>query len=1237
MANFFIAVAVFLITVIGALFSVPYFIDWNSYRGVFEEEASALLGREVRVGGAVNLHLLPTPYFRFEKVRIADTSANPQAPIFRAESLTVKLTIPPLLRGAVEANEIEFQRPILRLAVDKDGGWNWQSFGRTFANVTYMPTNVALTSVKIADGVFVVHGADDTERLRIEGFNGELSAPSLHGPYRFRGTYGKGAAQREIRIATARADGDGSVHFNATLAMGSAGSSYALDGQMLDFMGRPRIEGDLTARLPTVGIWRTALRAAPPAQKKAPASDLDANGPAFDLKAALKMDAAGAALSNLALSFEQDGRPQLVTGEVKARWSEALSVDMILASRWLDLDRIAGAAESSSPLESIVPLAVRLHDLLPAEGRSRASFAVAQTNIGGEAINGLQLVLVRTGDKLEVRDLRLGMPGGSRGELQGTVTGPPDAPTFGGTVALHGASLARFLSWATGKALPADAKGDGPFGIRAQLSISSDRVTARDVVGDLSGTTVHGAVQYGWGGQPQLALVLESPRLDARPLMPAGGDLGEALKLLMRLAATPGEEQTQQVAAKKADGRRTQTDVSVRLNAGQIITAARTYRDVTAQVEIQGGTLRLPLLRLTSDQGFSLEIDGKVEDATSSPKGTVRGNISVETGGAVDPLADLIGLPAAYRLDARRAAAVAPLRLAGAVSFGLRTPTSTDVMLAGEANGANIKLTGRFDGSSEGWRKGPADLIAVVEGANAGVIAALIAPGGARPVAGDAKPGRLLVRANGVPSQGLTSLVTVETGELNLGFRGQVVAGESGTKVSGEARVRAADGSRVAALAGLAPPLSFQDLPISGTLKFAAEGNRISIDRLSLKIAGNAVRGQLALSAAGDRRRVEGRLDVGEISVATLLAPLLDQRLAVTGTAEAALSGHQSIWPDQPFDAAVLDGFDGSIKLNTPRLALADGIAIKNAHLDVVLDAGKLDVKGLDGVAFGGICRATVRIEKVPGGVEVAGSVRLEGGKLEALVSAAPGATPGTSGRVSGEIAFSGKGTNPRTAISALTGAGSIRLEQAAVTGIWPGAINAALDAALKAGPEKLAATLQQSLTAGLSTHPTQLPRTLGLEIGDGQLRIKPFTIETPDGKAAGYATLDLKSLMLESDWRLEQNPAAGPMPDKPALPAVAVSYRGPVSSVSTLEPQLATESLEREIAVRKMERDLEELERLRKLDEARRREEAERLRRQFDPPVPPAPLPPASAVPVLPPAPQVPPPAPQARPAAPG
>ena len=57
MNNLLIAIAVFIITVVGALFAIPYFVDWNSYRSVFEEEAS----REVR---AFCQRLLADPDYR---------------------------------------------------------------------------------------------------------------------------------------------------------------------------------------------------------------------------------------------------------------------------------------------------------------------------------------------------------------------------------------------------------------------------------------------------------------------------------------------------------------------------------------------------------------------------------------------------------------------------------------------------------------------------------------------------------------------------------------------------------------------------------------------------------------------------------------------------------------------------------------------------------------------------------------------------------------------------------------------------------------------------------------------------------------------------------------------------------------------------------------------------------------------------------------------------------------------
>ena len=45
----------------------PYFIDWTSYRADFEREASAILGRKVKVEGAATL--LPTSLWELARAR----------------------------------------------------------------------------------------------------------------------------------------------------------------------------------------------------------------------------------------------------------------------------------------------------------------------------------------------------------------------------------------------------------------------------------------------------------------------------------------------------------------------------------------------------------------------------------------------------------------------------------------------------------------------------------------------------------------------------------------------------------------------------------------------------------------------------------------------------------------------------------------------------------------------------------------------------------------------------------------------------------------------------------------------------------------------------------------------------------------------------------------------------------------------------------------------------------------
>jgi hypothetical protein len=200
---------------------------------------------------------------------------------------------------------------------------------------------------------------------------------------------------------------------------------------------------------------------------------------------------------------------------------------------------------------------------------------------------------------------------------------------------------------------------------------------------------------------------------------------------------------------------------------------------------------------------------------------------------------------------------------------------------------------------------------------------------------------------------------------------------------------------------------------------------------------------------------------------------------------------------------------------------------------------------------------------------------------------------------MTGRIEFAGRGLSPRAVVAALQGEGSVGFAEGKLPVLTPGIITVAADAALKAEPGKLAGVVRQTLASGLGAGALPLRRaTVSLEIADGQVRSGPLVVETSEGRSSATARLDLKTLKLDSQGRVEGN---APVPGAAAsvLPAVVVSYRAPLAALSTAETRIDTAALEQELSARRIERDMEELERLRKLNEG------DPMRKALDPTLP--------------------------------
>ncbi|MGE8942139.1 AsmA family protein [Leptospira interrogans] len=1164
-----------LVVLIGALFAVPHAVDWNSYRGTFEQEASRMLGREVRVGGDVTLRLLPVPYVSFDKPRIADADIGEA--FIRADSFTMWLALPPLIQGIIEAKQIEVKRPTLRLQIDKQGGGNWQQLQVNPGSLPFVPRGITLQSVKITDGVVGLYAADGGELARVEIPDGEFSAPALAGPYRFRADLKWGGVARELRGSTAAPEADGSFRLKAIMRVPSTVSTYTFEGAIHDPGGKPRGEGDIS-----VAVARERSFAPRPVTEGAGQEQDPVSQNAFEVRARLTADTLGAKLSDIAFSFEQAGRPQLLTGTAEAGWQGARTFRANLESKWLDLEKISAAPADANAFETARRLSVGLIDLLPKQGEVAARIAIDQANFAGDSISGLALAVEDRGLGLKVKEMRATLPGGVRVDFSGEVDRGGIAEGLRGDLLMRGSSLGRLLGWATRGAVPVPAVGDTGFSLTSVLYLNPTGVELRQGTLDAGVSRFAGDFGYKWGSRRALALSVESRKADISGVLPG------ALKAGLSHLLTDPEKRESGSWPGLAD-----FDARIRVRADVLSDGSQVLNDVDTEILLQDGGLSIPLLRAATPAGFKIDLSGDVKELATEPKGSLRGVVAAASEPAMREVIQLAAIDTQKGLG-QGLARLAPMRLAVVAGFGSGDDHHAQLSLDGMALGKPLVANVTLKGGWSGWRSAPMDAMVLAEGAQVvrlgydaltGASVVNASPGNAD------REGRLLLKAVGIPAERMDTLVQVAVDDVKVDARGHVsIPDDLSLRFDGQAEVAVPDAVEAFTFAGLSPPAAAVGLGLQGKLGVAVTETGLRLKANRFELGKSRVSGEINLSGSQDARRIDATLNADEVSLPRLLAFVLDGSRAPTETDDALASN----WREEPFDFDNLEHVRGTIKLQTDALTLEEGFGLSAATVEADIEPGKVSVTKLEGRALGGAVSSAFKIEKGAAGAGVTGVFGLFDIRLDQIVGATE--TPVGAGSANMNVQFSGQAVTPRALISVMTGKGELELKSASMERLSPNAVEATTEAVLLGRVVGSGDGLKQELRRTLATGPLSLgTRTVPVILGEGALRIDALSVETPAAVVTNRTTIDLGELKIDSEWRFQ--PTAASRARQASLPGISVIQVGPLLSYASLEPRIISDALERELAVRQMERNVEQLERLRREDEARAKAEAERLR----------------------------------------
>src|SRR6201996_6826542 len=232
-----LGLAIAFILALAAALIGPYFIDWNQFRPQFETEASKIIGAPVRVDGALDARLLPTPTLRLRSVTVGGAGDLGR---IRADRLHVEVSLGDLMRGQGRAHELT----VGGLGLDPRGRGDWPAWNGSFDFASLAIDRLNLT------GRIALHDAASRSTLELNDivFSGDVR--SLAGAVRGDGNFTVEGTRYPFRVSSGQSQDGSATRVHLNIDPGQRPISVDVEG-LLSFNARaPRFEGMAVLALP---------------------------------------------------------------------------------------------------------------------------------------------------------------------------------------------------------------------------------------------------------------------------------------------------------------------------------------------------------------------------------------------------------------------------------------------------------------------------------------------------------------------------------------------------------------------------------------------------------------------------------------------------------------------------------------------------------------------------------------------------------------------------------------------------------------------------------------------------------------------------------------------------------------------------------------------------------------------------------------------------------------------------
>lgn len=888
-------------------------------------------------------------------------------------------------------------------------------------------------------GRAALHDASSRGTLELSDIAFSGDVRSLAGSIRGDGNFLLAGTRYPFRVSSGQTQDGNGTRVHLNIDPGQRALAIDLDGVLVFEQRAPRFDGSVTVARPAVKADPSALP--------------------WKIAARVKADHKAARLVQLDVSYGPDERALRLAGTGDASFGASPQLRAQLTARQLDVDRLVAKDNGSEPVRVMPAIRTLLAGIPSAPWPVQLEFSSDQITLGGRPVQDVATELRADAAAWSVRKLEFRAPGSTRVSLSGASAQGTD--TFKAALNVESADPDALVTWLQGRSDPV-LRSQKPLRLRGEVNAAPHSVAIDAMKAEFDGGAVEGRVAISHkrpDSGMQVEADLKSDRLD----------LDAATALLRSLGGPQGEWPE---------------EMRLSLDIGRAVSMGQELRPLQAKLVYGPKSFTLEQLKIGQPDNVMLEGSGNFDRAD------VTGRLALNASGAsfgqltalINPLAPAL----AARLNAMGASpAPARAKLSVELEKGSSDRASARIVLdldAPQLKGVTsiaakppIAAVSGID--LETLRRSELAIETKLSAEQGNALLKLLGLDRAI-VTGDG-PARLEGTASGAWGAPLQVKARLSGAGLDAEVQGSAepFAQQAGANVN----LRIA-GANLAPLLDLKPADALaQNIALASRLIVA--GNKWTFDDLDSTIAGSRLRGRVALTL-DEEKSIEGEIGLDALA----LAPAF-------GLAIGA-AGHDTA---EPLGAGLLKGWRGRIAFQALRGALPGGIELQQVGGAVKADGQSLLFEDINGRIGGGEVVATVDVKPGANGISLNARVALnnvDGSVLRYRALAMP------AGRASLQMTLASQGRSASALIGALSGGGTVTLEQARFAGLDPRAFEVAVrasDSGQVRDDARLRQIVEPALAAGaLPVASVQVPFT----IRDGRLRVAATAIDAQGVRA---------------------------------------------------------------------------------------------------------------------------------------